>query len=64
MSRHYNTLHPDRKGRGNYSTRHKSATADRYGRFDNGRQISSDKVAGKSIWYPREEIKNGALSSG
>ena len=38
-----------------YGRKAKGLTADRYGRFDNGRQISPDKIAGKTIWYPEKE---------
>ena len=57
MSRHFNAPHPDRKGRHTYSKKRKSRDADRYGVFTNGKQDSPDKVAGKTVMYPREEIK-------
>lgn len=57
MTRPYNTQHLDRST-STYARKHKAAAADRYGSFDNGRQIAPDKIAGRSLWYPvKKEAK-------
>lgn len=58
MSRKHNTKHS--RNQTSYALERKGHRADRYGRFDNGRQISPDNIAGRSIWYPvkKEEKEN------
>jgi hypothetical protein len=57
MTRRYNTLHPERST-STYARKQKGMHADRYGNFDNGRQKSADRIAGKTLWYPVEETEN------
>lgn len=38
-----------------YGRKRKAEGADKYGEFDNGRQRTPDRIAGHTLWYPREE---------
>ena len=43
MARKYNTKHPERS-RSSYGRNRKSESADRYGTYREGRQLSSDRL--------------------
>ena len=43
MARKYNTKHPER-GRSGYGRKRKSDSADRYGTYREGRQVTSDRL--------------------
>ena len=57
MARKFCTKHTER-GTSTYSAQRKGHTADRYGEFREGRQISNDVIAGTKVWYPvKKEVR-------
>lgn len=37
--------------RGSYGAKRRVQGADRYGRFDNGKQITADAINGRAVWH-------------